>query len=176
MDKLKKSLIAYTGLLMFIGMIAALVPVRAQGQPPAPVVSTRDVDNPARQPVQASAFCVAGPSGCQETIYTVPTGKRLVIEYVSFAAESGVAGAVAVWFIETMLQGGLEHHRFPVTSPPALRHPEERRGRLRRGRTATREHGEVLDRTWGESMELQVGRPRPRSDTSPVVPEQGGKS
>jgi hypothetical protein len=81
------------------------------------VTSVRDVDNPARQPVQAHAFCVAGPSGCQETIYTVPAGKRLVIEQLSFADESGTEGAVAAWSIDTMVGGGLQHHRFPVTAP-----------------------------------------------------------
>ncbi|MBA3354685.1 MAG: hypothetical protein H0U18_01850 [Pyrinomonadaceae bacterium] len=54
--------------------------------------------------------------GCDETIYTVPAGKRLVIEYASMAAEIPV-GQVASWNISTFVGGRLERNRFPQTSP-----------------------------------------------------------
>lgn len=44
----------------------------------APLTSVRDVDNPARQPFQFSLIAVA-----PNNEFTVPSGKRLVIEYVS---------------------------------------------------------------------------------------------
>src|SRR5687767_2149192 len=49
----------------------------------------RDLDNPARQPVQASITCHMGNPmvACGQTvIYVVPQGKRLVIEYASMNA------------------------------------------------------------------------------------------
>src|SRR5947207_4073698 len=101
MFKLKQSLIAFAGLLLLISLIAAVSPSSTRGQgnsgnapppfnvnvvnTPLPVTGTisvgnlgdaplpvRDVDNPARQPVQFEF------NGLND--YQVPAGKRLVIE------------------------------------------------------------------------------------------------
>ncbi len=58
---------------------------------PLPV---EDVDQPARQAVSASQF-IAFPSGLaaaeEEVLYSVPEGKRLVIEYISARVNTGGA-------------------------------------------------------------------------------------
>jgi hypothetical protein len=87
------------------------IPVTLQGSAkidttnPIPV---RDVDRRPQQPVQFSLF---EPS---QRSYTVPAGKRLVIEYVSggFGINSN-GGAQAVVFLE--VSPGSERHLFPGT-------------------------------------------------------------
>ncbi len=140
MNRIKNSLIAFGGLSLLIGAIALVTPLPTQGHgddpvgPPKPVnvvntptvqvsnpagapVPVRDVDNPARQTVHTNVFCLANSMiGCDETIYTVPAGKRLVIEYASMVAEIPV-GQVASWTISTFVGGRLERHRFPQTPP-----------------------------------------------------------
>ena len=104
MKQIKNSAVAVVGLFVVFFAVAALIPALTQGQksnvaPPPPTfdvkvvnttaepvpvagtvnvanavanpIAVRDVDNPARQPVQINES------------YTVPEGKRLVIEYVS---------------------------------------------------------------------------------------------
>jgi hypothetical protein len=112
MFKLKQSLVLLSGVIAFLVLSA---PAYAQGPPanvpppqnvkvvntesePVPVTGTvsvsnlggtplpvRDVDNPARQPFQASI--IEPPLGTPNPVFfTVPAGKRLVIEYVSAEA------------------------------------------------------------------------------------------
>ncbi len=57
-------------------------------------VPTRDVDNPARQPVQVEVAQGIGRFTGQLLIYTVPAGKRLVVEH--FSSELGIATGTAV--------------------------------------------------------------------------------
>jgi hypothetical protein len=139
MYKLKNSLIAFGGLSLFIGAISLVTPhptpaqgsdsvgtkpisvvntpIVRVGNPPGAPLPVRDVDNPARQPVHTNVLCIANSMlGCDETIYTVPAGKRLVIEYASMLAEIPV-GQVASWTISTFVRGRLERHRFPLTLP-----------------------------------------------------------
>jgi hypothetical protein len=71
-------------------------------------VQTQDVDNPAFQPVIRSAILVFNPGQFSNTsIITVPNGKRLVIEFVSF---------------QTLLQGGQEptEHQIRISNPGQL--------------------------------------------------------
>jgi len=108
MKHIKNALFPFVGLLLIFLAVTALIPALTKGQksdlaPPQPkldvkVINTtsepvpiagtinignpgtnpvpvRDVDNPARQPVQINES------------YTVPDGKRLVIEYISFGIE-----------------------------------------------------------------------------------------
>ncbi len=55
---------------------------------------TRDVDNPARQPVQAEVVQGIGHFTGQGVLFTVPPGKRLVVEH--FSSELGVASGTSV--------------------------------------------------------------------------------
>lgn len=149
MVKFKKSLFALTGMMALIGAISLLTPLTGQSQTntvgpvkpvlvvnspsePVPVTGTvsvgnlgnsplpvRDVDNPARQPVQAHASCDGtGATGCSTSIFVVPPGKRLVIEYASMQA--GIpAGQVALFEIQTIAGGasGSVEHSFPLSAP-----------------------------------------------------------
>ncbi|HVF87004.1 MAG TPA: hypothetical protein VM866_05410 [Pyrinomonadaceae bacterium] len=147
MNHIKNSLIAFGALSLFIGSFVLSVPRPTQGQggdavgttrpvkvvntpaEPVPVAGTvnvgngrgnplpvRDVDNPARQPVHSGGFC--GGNGCQTTLYTVPAGKRFVIEYVSMFAEMPV-GEVAFCRLDTFIEGRLVRHRLSMTAPAA---------------------------------------------------------
>jgi hypothetical protein len=81
--------------------------------------SVRDADNPTRQPVQASAICEANNViGCLPLIYTVPAGKRLVIEFASMDASLPV-GQAAQLAIQTTVGGETVTHHLPLT-PPAV--------------------------------------------------------
>jgi hypothetical protein len=111
MFSFKKSVSALVGLLVLVVTLVAFVPLVSRGQgksvnapppfdvnvvnTPLPVTGTvsvsnlgdaplpvRDVDNPARQPIQANIIEVP-PQIPNPVLFTVPAGKRLVIEYVS---------------------------------------------------------------------------------------------
>jgi hypothetical protein len=117
MSSLKNSFIASISLLALIGMIALMTPRTGQSQteavgPPKPVLvinspsepvpvtgmvnvgnlgnsplPVRDVDN-GRQPFQeTTTISLVGDSGHSTTIFTVPAGKRFIIETVSAHAE-----------------------------------------------------------------------------------------
>jgi len=76
--------------------------------------------NDAIQPVQASASCSANPGvlGCAPAdFYTVPAGKRLVIEYVSMSTCTLIGGSAQL-SITTTVGGGSATH-FVNTAPPA---------------------------------------------------------
>lgn len=77
----------------------------------------RDLDNPARQPFQATRTCtaVAQGAGCSFAI-GVPAGKRLVIEYVSLLALQP-AGQVVLFEIETLINNVSVRHRLPISAP-----------------------------------------------------------
>lgn len=81
------------------------------------VMLVSDVDNPARQPVQVEVNCqIQSPqNSCEEDIYTVPAGKRLVIEYASMRAEIN-AGQWAHFQIGAFVEGRLARHDFPLTT------------------------------------------------------------
>lgn len=141
MFKLKRSLIALIGQLALIVTIVALVPLVSRGQgkqnapppfdvkvinspsEPVPVTGTvsvsnlggtplpvRDVDNPARQPFQANII-EAPPFIPNPVFFTVPAGKRLVIEYVSADIQAASQCASAPRYALTTTAGGvtLEH-------------------------------------------------------------------
>ena len=63
---------------------------------PTEPVPTRDVDNPARQPIQAEAVAgsgtLTGPANF--VLFTVPAGKRLVVEH--FSSEVGIDQTASV--------------------------------------------------------------------------------
>jgi len=83
---------------------------------PATPVVVRDVDNPARQPFQASVSPVAVTAGNTAFVFMtqVPVGKRLVIEQVT-SQGSVLSGAAVQMQIVTDLGGGETSHALVFT-------------------------------------------------------------
>jgi hypothetical protein len=81
-------------------------------------VRVRNV-NDAIQPFQAGQACtgLSGSSGCKVTIFTVPTGKRAVIEYFSGIAILPVGLVVSPFLHTTQIGLGTRSHFVPTTSP-----------------------------------------------------------
>ena len=79
-------------------------------------VRVRNV-NDAIQPVQATQTCTTTAIGCGGTLYTVPSGKRLVIEYASLSV-CALPGQSAQLSISTTLGGAAVEH-FVNIAPPA---------------------------------------------------------
>jgi hypothetical protein len=120
MSKIKNSLVAFAGLSLVIGLIALITPTRTQGQgganqqplnvnvinttdAPVPV---REVENPAYDPIQVG-LQEADPGVIPN--FTVPAGKRLVIEYVSAQVSQANCDFVR-YSLTTTVQGvSLEH-------------------------------------------------------------------
>jgi hypothetical protein len=93
MQRLQYSLLAAAGLLILAGVLTLIGPKRvmaALGYTPV-----RDVDQPARQPFQI-AVSVSGSSNFGVNSFVVPTGKRLVIEYISIAMFNNGSGNVII--------------------------------------------------------------------------------
>ncbi len=84
------------------------------------VAGTVNVANlpPAREPVQISVFygCNTNGFGCGTDVYTVPSGKRLVIEYVSMIIGSVTQPDTVAPRIRTELGGNFVEHELGVTS------------------------------------------------------------
>jgi hypothetical protein len=80
-------------------------------------VRVRNV-NDAIQPVQASSSCLTTALGCLPTIYTVPAGKRLVIEYASMDL-CVLPGQSATLSIATTVGGQAAFHYLNGTPPAA---------------------------------------------------------
>ncbi len=73
-------------------------------------LSVRDVDLDARHAVQPEGEVPIAPSTvfASGTIYTVPAGKRLVIEFVSASAVSDVTGSLTL--TTTVGSETVDHH------------------------------------------------------------------
>ena len=67
------------------------------------IVLVRDLDNPARQPVQTKATCASDFVGCTVDLSSVPAGKRLVIEFVSMVGKLSIAAPNARLTVTTMV-------------------------------------------------------------------------
>ena len=94
------------------------------GIAPNQLVLVRDLDNPARQPVQANATCTINPGSgspagntCEIAIFDVPSEKRLVIEYASMQLEFTTLGKLMTLDITTTVGGNQVSHSFPMSSP-----------------------------------------------------------
>lgn len=140
MFSLKKSVTALVGLLVLVVTIVALVPLVSRGQgnsgnapppfnvnvvnTPLPVTGTinvgnlgdsplpvRDVDNPARQPIQANIIEVP-PQIPNPILFTVPAGKRMVIEYVSADIRANTQCATAPQYALRTTTGGVALNHF----------------------------------------------------------------
>ena len=76
------------------------------------VVDVRDVDNPARKPIQ---FRLANINAGDPTIFDVPLGARLVIEFVSATgATNEFCVPLALW-VTTTADGVSQSHSFAPT-------------------------------------------------------------
>jgi hypothetical protein len=76
-------LLGVAGCAVAIGSLALFMPGVAQTQSYSSPM--RDVDNPARQPVNLQEGITVLPNhrgGSTSVIYTVPAGKRLIIDYI----------------------------------------------------------------------------------------------
>ena len=88
---------------------------------PLPVTGSVNVSNlpPAREPVQFyfSHYCPTNGLGCgYVTMYTVPSDKRLVIEYVSFRISQLTDPDVLAPSIQTSVGGTLVPHTLGISS------------------------------------------------------------
>jgi hypothetical protein len=79
-------------------------------------IFVRDLDNPARQPVQVTAICEPFGASCAKTLFTVPAGKRLVVEY---ASANAIVSAGQVIVAEIGSGFGLDEfrHALPISQP-----------------------------------------------------------
>lgn len=124
MKKLGKFSLIALGLGIFVAALST-IPSRpvsgAQGPDPVIVTNTplfmRDVDNPARQPFQMG-FPFTMNSGTQQVFqsFTVPAGKRLVIEYVSMGSGSVPVGQ-HLFIIITTTVGAVGAFHFVAVTP-----------------------------------------------------------
>lgn len=102
MFSVKRSLVALISVLALIGLVALVTPHSTQGQgnphtldvnvtnPIDSPVPVREVGGPVSIPVQISVnvLMTGGDTSADEDVYTVPLGKRLVIEHVSLNSEN----------------------------------------------------------------------------------------
>ncbi len=146
MGRLKQYVIMTAALVLIVSAMSLLIPVYGISGPPAkhvkvvnkPVVkakqlgswdvkvnndsnepiSIRDEDNPARQPFHVSKDVAGGCSGSiAERLFTVPPGKRAVIEYISVSTRNSGAG-MSNFAIVTTLNGNVAPTLLP--SQPRL--------------------------------------------------------
>jgi hypothetical protein len=103
---------------------AEAVPVAVQGTPSVTVtntaahpVPTRSQDEPGLQPVQRTDLVIfaAGEQVKDKTLYTVPAGKRLVIEEASVRAQLFTGVSQSMVFLRAT-GGGFGVHYVPLTS------------------------------------------------------------
>jgi hypothetical protein len=104
---------------------ARAVPVAVQGTPSVTVgnalskpVPTRRADDPARRALQRTGLVIiaAGDQIEDQTLYTVPAGKRLVIEEASVRAQLFTGVSQAMVFLRSTGGGGIGGHYVPLES------------------------------------------------------------
>lgn len=98
--------------------VASLVQIVNTSANPVP---TQDMDNRARQPVSFMTFVMVSPNaqnGYASQAYRVPTGKRLVVEYVS--VNGGVQNPEQVLSVSLAEEGTSSSVYVPVSDPPAF--------------------------------------------------------
>ena len=146
---MKNSLLAFVGILGLIVVIALMTPTPGRGQgssgnaPPAQnvnVVNTpsvnvvnsasspalvRDVGVPVRTPVQipVNVFMQFGETALLRDVYTVPEGKRLVIEHVSLLTDTLGPGNAVRGSLSTLFQGESSSHHFDVRAQTPVAGP-----------------------------------------------------
>ena len=97
------------------------LPTGAAGPASLAGIITKNLDEPARQPVQQSLTCstvAAGVNTCTAT-YMVPAGKRLVIEYLQLISIDLSGSATSLYQITTTVQGMNVTYYYPPGPAPA---------------------------------------------------------
>ena len=147
MKKLKNSLTVFAGLMAMVGFIALTTPISGRGQandaaparnvnvvntPSVNVVNTasspalvRDVGAPVRTPVQISVnvFISFGETSKLSDIYTVPEGKRLVIEHVALKCDTLAVGNAVRGSVLTQFANDDFSHEFAINIQPSVEGP-----------------------------------------------------
>lgn len=147
MKKLKNSLIVFAGLMTMVGFIALTTPISGRGQannapptrdvnvvntPSVNVVNTasspalvRDVGAPVRTPVQigVNVFISFGETSRLSDIYTVPEGKRLVIEHVALKCDTLDVGNAVRGSVLTQFASDDFSHEFALNAQPPVDGP-----------------------------------------------------
>jgi len=121
--KTKRQLITST--LCVLSLVAALVPsqVLALGSTPVSVVNTTpitvaDIDNPAKQPFQITIGPSSSSGNTAAASYTVPSGKRLVIEYYAAQLTQYPQGGYSYVYLVTTAGGSQVYYKIipPVST------------------------------------------------------------
>jgi hypothetical protein len=96
------------------------IPCEAVAQSRAALV--RDVDTPALQPFRAQAGLSLNALNTQQLVTTVPAGKRLVVEYVSWNASNSGSAQIVFAALRSAQFGAIQQY-FQVNSPHASATP-----------------------------------------------------
>lgn len=147
MKNLKNSLIVFAGLMAIVGFIALVTPISGRGQandapptrdvnvvntPSVNVVNTasspalvRDVGATVRTPVQIqiNQFISFGETTSLRDVYTVPEGKRLVIEHVALKSDTLSVGNAVRGGLLIRFGGESFSHEFAVNPQPSVNGP-----------------------------------------------------
>lgn len=80
---------------------------------------TRDHDNPAKQYIQLQTSCTNLTGACEPSIYTVPTGKILIIEFASVEASlpAGQSVRLILQVLSDPLGSSFVNHYLPWSDP-----------------------------------------------------------
>jgi hypothetical protein len=111
MRTVKYPLITLGASLMLVAALAVASVGPAAAHDDA-IVRVRDINDPPRNPVQAT-LSYRSDGGFKG--YTVPAGKRLVIEHVSGFVSNNGDGALAGVNLDTVAEGKAATHYFPMT-------------------------------------------------------------
>jgi hypothetical protein len=138
MFRFKQSLITIAGLIGLVSLIALITPLSGRGQSgnqhplSVSVVNTaadpalvRDVGVPLRTPVQIKVN-TGIPFGAligDQNVFTVPAGKRLVIEHVALDAHNLNPGNAARGSVVTNFEGQSFTHHFDVRAQAPVQGP-----------------------------------------------------
>ncbi len=126
--------VSTVALVAGVGLFAASRPAHSTGGP-VPVAVTnavQDRDSPARQPVEASiAILEDSVASANNLVYTVPAGKRLVVQSMTLISNAGsYAGivdnvdSVGNVVSHASLTTGVNTGVFPTTTQPMNLHVE----------------------------------------------------
>ena len=127
MRTLKKSLMTLTGLLMLIGIIAVATPFKGYSQQSAEAITEVKVVNPASAPVLTTdapiqliqrevilSFSSSLGVITDQLLYTVPAGKKLIIENASVLGEIQQNQRLVLVSMSTTINSITIEHPLPI--------------------------------------------------------------